>query len=233
MDLNIDTLANLQGMTSETGAGEELYEKMLHYLHYQINQKDIVFSKELRKQFNLDENDSLKFDIGFFEAQEYNPLFVHMAAIADQEVYQWLEYAFNKTHNQKFSAEILNSEIKRLKDDDWMIHMVHYWIHTSEDDEIGIIYPDRSFTVGDSSEFEIFKASSEHIDNDQVKITVYIDYLETYKNFSAVIKNTEKFKKVTAYNPGKRKDYLYLIIRDQIDKDILEWISEIEKGASF
>lgn len=232
MDLNIDTLANLQGMTCETDTNEELYEKMLHYLHYQINQKDIKFSKELREQFDLHENDSLKFDEGFFEAHEYNPLFVHMAALADEEVYKWLEFAYNKTHDQQFSAELLELEIERLKNDDWMIHMVHYWISTSEEDEIGVIYPERLFSVGNDYKFEIVTADHELIDNDQVKITMYIDYIESYKSFSATIKNSEKYKKVAAYNPVKRKDYLYLLIRDKIDKPISEWIAEVEEKES-
>jgi len=228
MDLNIDTLANLQEMTCETGTNEELYEKMLHFLHYQINQKDIHFSSELRNRFDVDEDENLKFDEGYFETENYNPLFVLMAALANDEVYRWLEFAYNKTHEEKFSIDILEKEIKYWEDSGLTVILITYHTLYKNQDDLGTLYQENTFDSQTGYLYSITYAEAEDIGDNKFKITVHVDYRDNHSKFSAVVDKSEKLNEILNYVMIRKYDSLYLYIRDKIDEEINEWTKNIE-----
>jgi len=229
MDLNIETLAHLQEMTSESLTDEDLFNNMLHYLHYQINQKEIEFNSKIRKRFGIYEDDSLKFDEGYFETQNYNPLFVLMAALADDEAYSWLEFAYNNSHEEKFSIDILEKEIKKWEDAGLTVILVTYHTLYKDQSDPGTIYQENTFLSETGYLYSISHAEAEHVDSNRSKITVYVGYRNDYKGFSTIVEKTGKLDKILGYVMIRKYDALYFLVRDQIDNDIINWTKSLEE----
>ena len=229
MDLNIETLAHLQEMKNESRTNEELFDDMLRYLHYQINQKDIEFNSEILKRFRIYDDDSLKFDEGFFETGNYNPLFVLMAALADQEVHTWLEFAYNKTHNEKFSIDILENEISKWEKEGLTVILPTYHTLYKDKNDPGTIYQENTFLLETGYLYSISVAEAEDIGNNNFKISVYVGYRNQNKEFSANVTKSQKLTEILDYVMIKKFDNLYFLIRDQIDNEIIQWTKSIEE----
>ena len=65
-NVNNEVFARLYEISNHPRSEQDRYEEMLKFLHLKINDKDIEFSKELQKKFDI-EYKIIKFDQGYFK----------------------------------------------------------------------------------------------------------------------------------------------------------------------
>lgn len=132
-----EIFAVLHDITKKPISEKEKYYEMLKFIHKKANDKEIEFNKDLQAQFDVDYK-IIKFDHTYFENGEYKPLYVCLAALADREIYAWLGEAYNMTHNEEFSDEILKNQKLRFEKESGPLLMFTYDL--SDDDEKALIY---------------------------------------------------------------------------------------------
>lgn len=116
MDLNKETMTVLKDMADDFESRPELYEDMVGFIQYQANEKKIEFDGFFRTKWEIAAEHPMTFDEKYFEDENRSELYVYLAAEKDPEVYSWLEYAWNLTHEEKLTQNILHREIYHLKE---------------------------------------------------------------------------------------------------------------------
>ncbi|WP_312398357.1 hypothetical protein [Chryseobacterium sp.] len=114
MDLNTETFTILYDMAESQD--NLLYEDMIGFIQYQTNEKKIEFDGFFRTKWEIEAEHPMTFDDEYFENEERSELFVYLAAEIDNEVFSWLEYAWNITHDEKMTENVLHREIFLLKE---------------------------------------------------------------------------------------------------------------------
>ncbi|OBW43473.1 hypothetical protein AB670_00002 [Chryseobacterium sp. MOF25P] len=116
MDLNNDTMIILQDMAEDSENLSELYYDMVGFIQYQANQKEIEFDGFFKTKWKIEAEHPMTFDEKYFEDENRSELYVYLAAEKDKDVLSWLEYAWNLTHEEKLTENILHREIYLLKE---------------------------------------------------------------------------------------------------------------------
>lgn len=103
---------------AEEYAGEPtlLFENAIGLLQYAAVQKNIEFDGYFRTKWEIEAEHPMTFDNEYFEDENRSELYVYLAAEADHEIYECLEYVYNLTHDEKLSKNILHKEIYELKE---------------------------------------------------------------------------------------------------------------------
>ncbi|WP_426473459.1 hypothetical protein [Chryseobacterium balustinum] len=103
---------------AEEFAGEPdlLFENAIGLLQYAAVQKNIEFDGYFRTKWEIEAEHPMTFDDEYFENENRSELYVYLAAEANQEIYECLEYAWNVTHEEKLTENILHREIYLLKE---------------------------------------------------------------------------------------------------------------------
>lgn len=114
MDLNTDTITILYDMAESQD--NLLYEDMITFIQYQANEKKIEFDGFFRTKWEIEAEHPMTFNDEYFENEERSELFVYLAAEKDNDVFSWLEYAWNITHDEKLTENVLHQEIYLLKE---------------------------------------------------------------------------------------------------------------------
>lgn len=114
MNLNDDTMIILQDMAESPD--EILFDDMVGFIQYQTNQKGIEFDGFFRTKWEIEADHPMTFDDEYFENENRSELYVYLAAEKDDEVFSWLEYAWNLTHEEELSKYILHREIYLLQE---------------------------------------------------------------------------------------------------------------------
>lgn len=116
MDLHEETMLVLQDMAEDPENLSELYEDLVSFIQYQANEKKIEFDGFFRTKWEIEVEHPMTFDEEYFENENRSELYVYLAAENDKEVFSWLEYAWNLTHDEKLTENILHREIYLLKE---------------------------------------------------------------------------------------------------------------------
>lgn len=116
MDLNKDTFTVLKDIASKVNEEPDIYETMIGFIQYQANQKGIEFDGFFRTKWEIAADHPMTFDDEYFENENRSELYVYLAAEKDKNVFSWLEYAWNITHDEKLTENILHREIYLLKE---------------------------------------------------------------------------------------------------------------------
>jgi len=114
MDLNEDTLNVLQDMAE--APNEMSFGDMVGFIQYQTNQKGIEFDGYFRTKLKNAADHPLSFDEEYFTEENRSDLYVFLAAEQDSDVFSWLEFAWNLTHDEQFTENILHREIYLLQE---------------------------------------------------------------------------------------------------------------------
>lgn len=109
-----DTMIILQDMAESPD--EILFEDMIGFIQYQANEKGIEFDGYFREKWEIAAEHPMTFDSEYFENENRSELFVYLAAENDDEVFSWLQYAWNLTHEENLTENILHREIYLLKE---------------------------------------------------------------------------------------------------------------------
>lgn len=95
---------------------ENLFDEAIALLQYAAVQKNIEFDGYFRTKWEIEEDHPMTFGDEYFENENRSELYVYLAADADDEIYEGLEYIYNLTHPQKLSKDVLHQEIYSLKE---------------------------------------------------------------------------------------------------------------------
>lgn len=114
MTLHEDTMIILQNMAESPD--EILFDDMIGFIQYQANQKGIEFDGFFRTKWEIEADHPMTFDNEYFEDENRSELYVFLASEKDKEVFSWLEYAWNLTHDEILTENILHREIYLLKE---------------------------------------------------------------------------------------------------------------------
>lgn len=230
---NIDTITELNQHLKSSEARDKIYGKIIALLHQKINDKNIYFSPEFKGKWNISEDNPMIFDDAYFEAGFSDELFVFYAAVADNEVFSWLEHAYNSTHDDKLSIDNITEKINSLLDSGvWSLWITEYTVLMDldengdyADDDKGKLYRYRFFYVKDDF-FEIKDAQAEYIDDDTIQIRFIIDAYGLYNVFTAITKKVEAYKVISQYVWNKKFDKLFELVREDLDNEISDWLAE-------
>ena len=88
----------------------------LRILQYAAVQKNIEFDGYFRTKWEIEEDHPMTFGDEYFENENRSELYVYLAADTNEEIYEGLEFAYNLTHQQKLSKELLHQEINSLRE---------------------------------------------------------------------------------------------------------------------
>lgn len=94
----------------------DLFETGVGLIQYFAIEKKIEFDGYFRTKWKIEAEHPMTFDQEYFENENRSELFVYLAAEADHEIYECLEYIYNLTHEQNLSKNILHKEIYELKE---------------------------------------------------------------------------------------------------------------------
>jgi hypothetical protein len=93
-----------------------MYDESIALLQYAAVQKNMEFDGYFRTNWEIEEDHPMTFDDEYFENENRSELYVYLAADASEEIYEGLQFAYNLTHQQKLSKEILHQEISSLRE---------------------------------------------------------------------------------------------------------------------
>lgn len=116
MSIHNETMLILQDMAEDPESLTELYDDMIGFIQYQANEKKIEFDGFFRSKWEIEAEHPMTFDEKYFEDENRSELYVYLAAERDEEVFSWLEYAWNLTHEEKLTEDILHREIYNLRE---------------------------------------------------------------------------------------------------------------------
>jgi len=116
MEMREETFQILFNLAEEDAGSPELYHTLISFIQYQANEKKLEFDGYFRKKWEIAADHPLTFDYSYFENENRSDLYVYFAALVDQDVFDWLEYAYNLTHDEKLSENILHREIYFLQE---------------------------------------------------------------------------------------------------------------------
>lgn len=196
---------------------DDRYDKMFEFIHRQIDKKEVMINENLQDRFGIDYR-VLKFDEGYFQGGYYDPLFVCVAALADTEVYDWLKEAYDLTHEQEFSYEVLENEIERLEKQNGPLFNIDFYI-IYESGDSGVVYKKRKFYTHAESPYDIDHISIDVLGDGRIKIAFVIEF-DKYLTFTAFLADDEKYKRAISFPEPKKYDELYILVEDQI-KDVV------------
>lgn len=116
MNRNSETFRVLQQMVEDGGNSSELYRDMIRFIQEKASDKNIEFDGFFKSKWKSEADFPVTFDSDYFDNAERSALFVYLAALSDEEVYSWVKYAYDETHIEKLSENILHREIYYLKE---------------------------------------------------------------------------------------------------------------------
>ena len=116
MNTKDDTLIILKDLALRIEEEPDIYETMIGFIQYQANQKGIEFNGFFRSKWEIEADHPMTFDDQYFEDENRSELYVYLSAEIDDQVFEWLKYAWNVTHDEIFTKEILHREIYFLKE---------------------------------------------------------------------------------------------------------------------
>lgn len=116
MEIRDETFQILYNLAEEGAGSPELYHTLVSFIQYQANEKKLEFDGYFRTKWEIAADHPMSFDSSYFESEERSDLYVYLCALVDEDVYDWLEYAYNLTHDEKLSENILHREIYFLKE---------------------------------------------------------------------------------------------------------------------
>jgi len=113
MDAKNKTIAILQELAQSPD--EMLYHDMIGLIQYEASQKGIEFDGFFRRLWEIEAEHPF-FNEEYFENERRRQLYVYQAALIDEEVFFWVQYAWNITHEEVLCENILHREIYNLKE---------------------------------------------------------------------------------------------------------------------
>lgn len=117
MENNDDTLILLKDLAKKFNEEPDIYETMIGLIQYQVSDKGIEFDDYFRTKWEIEADHPMTFDDEYFENENRSELYVYLSAENDQQVFKWVEYAWNITHKELFTKKILHREIYLLKEE--------------------------------------------------------------------------------------------------------------------
>lgn len=111
-----DTLQILYTNAEDPDDLLELYENGIGLIQYLAVEKKIEFDEFFRTKWEIAAEHPMTFDEEYFENENRSELFVFLAAEADEEVYECLEYIYNLTHDENLSKNVIHREIYKLRE---------------------------------------------------------------------------------------------------------------------
>lgn len=221
---NSEVFTVLYEIANRSISTKNRYEEMIRFIHRHLNKKDIYFSEELKEKYDLRYRE-IKFDEGYFENGHYNPLFVGITALADNEVYSWLREAYNLTHEDNFSEEVLKREIERFEGEKGPLYIVDF-VEINDSEDFGLIYAQKRFYTNDGSSYTIHGSLYEVMADGKIKIEFIIEFMR-FHSFYAIIDDNAQFREAIKFNWPKKDDLLYMIAEEQLKDKVSEnWDSE-------
>lgn len=151
------------------------------------------------------------FDEGYFEDENRSELYVYLAAEKDKDVFSWLEYAWNLTHDEDLSDNILHREIYLLKEQGVTFNSMHQ----------------RDFKTNAGNFYDINHISIKELENGKVEVEFVIEY-DRYKSFFAILDKNEAYQMAISFPVPKKFDELYILAEPHVKDQVSEWIDFTE-----
>ncbi|MEA1849211.1 hypothetical protein U9K52_09830 [Chryseobacterium sp. MHB01] len=95
---------------------EGFYESVIGLMQYEAVQKNIEFDGYFRTKWEIAAELPMTFNEEYFENEERSELYVYLSALVDQEIFAYLEYAWNLVNDENLNENILHREIYLLKE---------------------------------------------------------------------------------------------------------------------
>lgn len=220
---NAEIITVLNNINNKPISNEKRYEEMIRFIHEELNKKDIYFSEELKTRYDLRYRE-IKFDDMYFENGHYNSLFVVVSALADEEVYLWLLEAYNLTHAEKFSKDVLQKEVERFEKQMGGFYYVNF-TEINDCEDFGLIYAQKTFYTNNEDTYDIYGSHYQVMEDGKIRIKFLIE-AHNISAFYAIIDDNAEFQEAIKYQWPKRDDLLYIIAEDQLKDQVSEWMSE-------
>jgi hypothetical protein len=94
----------------------ELYENGIGVIQYFAVEKKIEFDGYFLRKWEIEAEHPMSFNEEYFENENRNELFIFLAAEADIEIYECLEYLYSHTHAESLSKHLLYKKIYELRE---------------------------------------------------------------------------------------------------------------------
>lgn len=112
-----DTLTLLHENAEEYADNREMmFENAIGLLQYTAVQKNIEFDGYFKTKWEIEADHPMTFDDEYFENENRSELYVYLAAEANSEIYECLKFAYDLTHDEMLSTEVLHKEIYLLRE---------------------------------------------------------------------------------------------------------------------
>lgn len=111
-----DTLKILHINAEDLDDLDDLFKNGIGLIQYFAVEKNIEFDGYFRAKWEIEAEHPMTFDEEYFENKKRSELFVFLAAEADKEVYECLQYVYNLTHHESLSEDILHREIYVIRE---------------------------------------------------------------------------------------------------------------------
>lgn len=204
MSLHEETMLILQDMAESPD--EMFYDDMIGFIQYQANEKKIEFDHYFRAKWEIEAEHPMTFDESYFEDENRSELYVYLAAENDKEVYSWLEYAWNLTHDEKLTEIILHREIYLLYEKGVTFNSDHQ----------------RTFVTNAGKFFDINHISIKEIENGKVEVDFVIEF-DNYQTFTAILEKNNAYQKAISFPVPQKYDELYILAQPQLKDKVSEY----------
>ncbi|MCW3170657.1 hypothetical protein OMO38_19175 [Chryseobacterium sp. 09-1422] len=111
-----DTLDILHRNAKDIEGLLELYRNGIGVIQHFAVEKKIEFDGYFLKKWEIEAEHPVSFNEEYFENENRSELFVFLAAEADIEIYECLEYLYNFTHAESLSKHLLYKKIYELRE---------------------------------------------------------------------------------------------------------------------
>jgi len=214
----MDTTAKLNQIFQDSSTKAEAYENMLKYLHSAVNNIEIDYNLDFREKYKIDLENPMRFDDTFFECNGYDEFYILYAAKLNDEVFKALEHAYNLTHDDKYTKEILENRISVLSETSTP-NLPDYY-NTMDNEGKNLMYKMKVYDIDNKRAFEIKNASANKISSDEYEINLFIDYYDFFGEFSVRTSKIKEVEDAEKMFPPKSNDLLYSIVEDDVIGEI-------------
>ncbi|MGK6342816.1 hypothetical protein ACMGDK_11290 [Chryseobacterium sp. DT-3] len=94
----------------------DFYETSMGVIHSEAVERKIEFDGYFRTKWEIESNNVMTFDKEYFEDLQRKELYVFLAALIDEDIFEYLEYVWSLYKGEDLTENILHREIYLLKE---------------------------------------------------------------------------------------------------------------------
>ncbi|MGE8528528.1 hypothetical protein [Chryseobacterium rhizosphaerae] len=94
----------------------EFYNDAMELIRAEAIERNIKFDKYFRGKWEIEADNVMTFDQEYFEDQQRRDLYVFLAGLINQDIYEFLEYIWPFAFDEDISENSIQREIYKLKE---------------------------------------------------------------------------------------------------------------------